>query len=89
MIRNDLVNMLVCPDDQSSLELASNELLAQLNRAIALGTLKNRAGQKLEQRLGAALVRADQTMAYPVVDDIPMMLVDEAIPLNQAALEHD
>lgn len=87
MIGNELLKMLVCPENQSPLALASTEVIAQLNRAIALGQLRNRAGQKLEKLLSGGLVRADRTMLYPIVDEIPMMLVDEAIPLNQAGLE--
>jgi uncharacterized protein YbaR (Trm112 family) len=85
-LRVHLLDLLVCPEDHSPLRLASTELIAQLNRAIALGTLKNRAGQKVERRLDDGLVRADRTILYPVVDDIPMMLIDEAIPLGQDAL---
>ncbi len=79
--------MLVCPDDQSSLTIASGELIERLNRTIAQGQLKNKAGQKLEKPLDGGLVRADKRLLYPIVDDIPMMLVDEAIPLDQAALK--
>ncbi len=86
MIRNDILKMLVCPEDQSSLGLASKELIAQVNRAIALGQLHNRAGQKLEKVLSGGLLRADQSFLYPIVDEIPMLLVDEAIPMDQAAL---
>jgi uncharacterized protein YbaR (Trm112 family) len=85
-LRVHLLDLLVCPEDHSPLRLASTELIAQLNSAIAVGTLENRAGQKVERRLDDGLVRADRTMLYPVVDDIPMMLIDEAIPLDQKAL---
>jgi uncharacterized protein YbaR (Trm112 family) len=85
-LRVHLLDLLVCPEDHSPVRLASTELIAQMNRAIALGTLKNRAGQKVERRLDDGLVRADRAMLYPVVDDIPMMLIDEAIPLDQKAL---
>ena len=87
MVRVELLKMLVCPEDQSALSLAGSDLIARLNRAIDLGQLKNRAGQKLEKRLSGGLLRADQTLLYPIVDDIPMMLVDEAIPIDQAAAQ--
>lgn len=87
MIRAELLKMLVCPETQTSLSVASNELIARLNREIALGRLKNKAGQKLKMPLEGGLLRADHCVLYPIVDDIPMMLVDEAIPLNPALLE--
>lgn len=86
MIRPELLKILVCPENHAPLELASSELLEKINRAVAAGTLTNRAGRKLERPLDGALVREDNTIVYPIVDEIPMMLVDEAIPLDQPAI---
>jgi len=33
--------------------------------------------------VGVWLVRADAALLYPVVDDVPVLLIDEAIPLGQ------
>jgi uncharacterized protein YbaR (Trm112 family) len=87
MIRHELLKMLVCPENQSSLNRASTELIAKLNHAIALGRLQNKAGQKLDKPLGDGLLREDERVLYPIVDDIPMMLVDEGILLDQPGLE--
>ena len=57
--------------------------MARANRAIAAGWLKNRAGEALTKAIEGGLVRQDQTMLYPVIDGIPILLVDEAIPLDQ------
>jgi uncharacterized protein YbaR (Trm112 family) len=86
MISDDLLKFLVCPEDHSPLRAASNDLIARLNVAIAGRRLKNRANQALERPLGGGLVRADQRVLYPIVDDIPMMLIDEGLPLDQPAL---
>jgi uncharacterized protein YbaR (Trm112 family) len=82
-MQNKLLDRLVCPDDHSKLAFADSQLLARMNAAVARGRLKNRAGQTLDRPLEAALVRADAQLAYPVFDQIPRMLVDEAIPLVQ------
>ena len=66
--------------------VASNELMARINRAIAAGRLTNKAGRTVEKPLDGGLVRADKAVLYPIVDEIPMMLVDEGIPLDQPAL---
>lgn len=79
--------MLVCPETLSPLELADNGLIERLNRAIAEGQLVNRGGQTIDARFDGGLVRADGNVLYPVVGDIPMMLVDEGILLNQPALQ--
>ena len=52
-----------------------------LNSQITAGTLKNRAGQLIREKLDAGLIRSDGKYLYPVRRGIPVMLVDEAIPL--------
>ena len=83
MLSKEMLDMLVCPEDHSALALADDELVARLNDAVAAGTLVNRAGTRVETRLDAGLVRADQTLLYPIVEGIPVLLRDEAIPLSQ------
>ena len=87
MIRPELLKMLVCPENRTPLEVASSELMAKINRAVAAGQLTNKAGRKVEKPLDAGLVRADRAVLYPIVDEIPLMLVDEAIPLDQPAIQ--
>ena len=87
MIRPELLKMLVCPENRTPLEVASSELMAKINRAVAAGRLTNKAGRKVEKPLDAGLVRADRAVLYPIVDEIPLMLVDEAIPLDQPAIQ--
>ncbi|MBN1589709.1 MAG: Trm112 family protein [Pirellulales bacterium] len=83
MIDKRLLDILVCPESQTPLGLVDSTLLAKVNQAIAEGRIKNRSGQMITEPLMGALVREDQTLLYPIVDDIPVMLIDEAIPLNQ------
>lgn len=87
MLRPELLKLLVCPENQTPLEFADRDLLARVNQAIAAGRLLNRAGQPLANALDGGLVRADGVVLYPVVDDIPMMLVDEGVLLDQPALK--
>lgn len=83
MIDKRLLDILVCPDNQMPLGMADEALLAKVNQAIAEGRVKNRGGQTVAEPLAGALVREDQTLFYPIVDDIPVILIDEAIPLDQ------
>jgi uncharacterized protein YbaR (Trm112 family) len=83
MLSRDFLSMVRCPENRSPLALADDALLARLNRAIVGRALKNRAGQTLGRSLDAALVREDHCVAYPVIDQIPILLVDEGIPLDQ------
>lgn len=75
--------MLRCPNDRSTLRAGEPALVARLNDAIHARRLRNHAGQLVVRPLDGALVRAAGDLAYPIVDEIPVMLYDEAIPLAQ------
>ena len=83
MIDEKLVKILVCPEDRTALTPADEELISKLNQAIAKGRVKNRLGRMVETQLEEGLVREDNLLLYPIVDDVPVMLVDEAIPLER------
>jgi uncharacterized protein len=82
MIDPDLLSILCCPETHQDVRLAEPALIDKLNAQIAAGALKNHAGQPVQEKIDAGLVRADGKFLYPVRGDIPVMLVDEAIPLT-------
>ena len=84
MIDKDLLDILVCPENRTPLHLADQPLVDRLNRAVAGGTLKNRVGQPVQSPLEGGLVREDGTLLYPIIDGIPVLLTDAAIPLEPA-----
>jgi uncharacterized protein YbaR (Trm112 family) len=83
VIPSDLLERLVCPETRTRLTTADPVLVERLNVAIAARTLVNCAGQPIERPIQGGLVREDGRMLYPVIDDIPSLLVDRAIPLDQ------
>lgn len=83
MISKQLLEMLICPENGMSLRSADAELLRQVNDAIRAGRISNRLGDRVEKVLSEGLVREDGQGLYAVRDGIPVMLVDEMIPLDQ------
>ncbi len=83
MLDKEMLSILVCPVDHTPLTLADDQLLTRLNRAIAAGRMHNKAGHAVEKALEGGLVRADGDLLYPIIDDIPVLLAEEAIPLSQ------
>ncbi len=79
-----LLEILCCPETHQQLALAAPSTLEQINRQIAGGRLKNRGGHAVTGRIDGGLVRADGKYLYPLRQNIPILLVDEAIPLAGA-----
>ena len=79
----ELLNILCCPETHQKLQLAAPPILEKLNQQIATGRLHNRVGRVLDEKVTAALVRADGKYLYPMQQNIPILLVDEAIPLTR------
>ena len=80
MIDPDLLKILCCPETHQELRLVDPAVVDELNQQIAAGTLKNRAGQPVQERIEGGLIRADGKFLYPIRCNIPVMLVDEGIP---------
>jgi uncharacterized protein YbaR (Trm112 family) len=79
MISPEFLAILRCPEDHSKLTLADSALVERLNKSVAGKELKNRSGQAVEKPLDGGLVRADGQVLYPIIDRIPILLVDEGI----------
>ncbi len=82
MIDRDLLDILACPENKTPVKLADQPLIDTINSAIAKGEVENRGGQKVEQPIDGGLVREDRVFLYPIQDSIPIMLIDEAIPIK-------
>ena len=81
-INQELLDILVCPETRQSLTLADADEVTGINQQIARRELVNREGRAVTEPVGGALIRADRQVFYPIRDDIPIMLVDEAIALG-------
>ena len=81
MIDKDLLDILACPETHQSLAVADAKLIERVNALVAAGKALNKAGKPVTEKLTEALVRADKKIVYPIRDGIPVLLIDEGIPL--------
>jgi uncharacterized protein YbaR (Trm112 family) len=82
MLDPELLSILCCPETHQAVTPAEATVIEQVNQAIAAGQARNRAGQAVSEKIDGGLVRADGRFLYPIRQDIPVMLIDEAIPLT-------
>ena len=79
-----LLDIICCPATHLPLKIMPAAMLERLNGRIDAGDLKFRDASPVTERLEQALVTDDERLAYPIRDDIPLLLEEFAIPLAQA-----
>ena len=82
MVDQELLDMLCCPETKEDVFLADGKLIETLNRKVEAGGITNRGGEIVKEKMDSGLIRADKRYLYPIREDIPIMLIDEAIPLD-------
>jgi uncharacterized protein YbaR (Trm112 family) len=80
MVDKELLDILCCPETKQDLSLADQKTIDLINKQIQAGNVKNRGGEAVKDPIDAGLVRKDRKFLYPIREDIPIMLIDEAIP---------
>ena len=81
MLDPELLALLVCPATHQDITLATPEEIVRINDAIRAGRVRTAGGNPVEQPVEGALIRADRTIAYPIRDGIPVMLVAEGLAI--------
>lgn len=79
MIKKELLDILVCPESKQELSIAPQKTIDNINEKIKQKKIKNRNGDILQETIQAGLIREDKKYLYPIKDDIPIMLIEEAI----------
>jgi len=82
-IHQELLDMLCCPETKQGVSLAESQLLDRLNAMIDKGELRNKAGETIKEKLHGGLIREDQKIVYPIREQIPIMLIEEGIPIGK------
>ena len=81
MIDQELLEILACPETKEPVALAESDMIERINTAIAAGQVTNRGGEPVADAIDGGLIRGDGKYLYPIRDEIPIMLIEEAIPL--------
>lgn len=78
----ELLAILCCPETKQDIAILDQNKLKILNEKIKARELQNKGGSLVKEELDGALLRADQTVVYPIHDAIPIMLIDEGIDVK-------
>lgn len=82
-VDKDLLAILCCPETKQVVTLADAPLIQRLNDAIQNRRLQNKGKQVVTDPVEGGLLRADGKILYPIRENIPVMLIEEGIPLEQ------
>ena len=78
-----LLEIMCCPESHQPLAKAGVKLIEDLNKRIQAGTLVDRVDEKVTESIDGGLVREDGKILFPIRQNIPVMLIDQGIPLGQ------
>lgn len=81
-IDKELLSILCCPETKQDVTLVEDSRLQVLNEKIEGGEIRNVGGVTVKERLDGGLLRADNKIMYPIRENIPVMLIEEGIPVE-------
>jgi uncharacterized protein YbaR (Trm112 family) len=86
MISQELLNIIVCPETKQDLVIAETDIIEKINKLIENGELLNRSKQKVTEKIDGGLIQKDdRKYLYPIRDEIPILLIDKSIPLENVS----
>ncbi len=78
-----LLDILCCPVTRTPLEILPERELTLLNERIASQRIKNREDAVVVEPVAEALVSRTGKLVYPIRDGVPVLLENQAMPLQQ------
>lgn len=82
MLTEEVLELLQCPLTGKKLSLASDQMILSVNEAIANGNARDRIEQKVSQKIDGGLVTDEGAWLYPIREEIPTLVVEEAIDIR-------
>ena len=80
MIDKKLLEILVCPETGEPLEEAGREIIDRLNELVKIGTLVDRSGERVSEKIEGGLICRGGKYLYPIRENIPILLIESSIP---------
>ena len=81
-IKPELLEILCCPKTKEALQELNATELESINAAISNGKLIYNDESPVEKPLTEGLITTSKDRVYRIDDDIPIMLIDQSIPLD-------
>jgi uncharacterized protein YbaR (Trm112 family) len=82
-ITNKLIEILCCPITKTPVQLLDNDKLNWLNQHILQRNARYVDGSLIEKQLEQALITIDGKTVYSVEQDIPIMLAERGVSMDQ------
>ncbi len=82
-VSKELLEILCCPKSRVSLFELTGDQITRLNEQIESRDVQYVDGKKVDKPLQEGLITEDKKTIYRVDDEIPIMLIDMGIPVEQ------
>ncbi len=82
----DLLAILCCPETKQVVSRLDPSTVQRLNQRIEKGEKKTKGGHPVTEKIDGGLLRMDKKVAYPIRDQIPIMLIEEGILIDESDL---
>ncbi|HJL92838.1 MAG TPA: Trm112 family protein [Woeseiaceae bacterium] len=82
-MKKELLSIICCPITKQSLSFVTRDKLDELNKAINKGLIKTNEGNIQNKNITDALITDNGMILYPIKDDIPVLLENKSIHLDQ------
>ena len=82
-MKKELLSIICCPISKQSLSFVTRKKLDELNKAINEGLIKTNEGNILNENITDALITDNGMIIYPIKDNIPVLLENKSIHLDQ------
>lgn len=82
----ELLAILCCPETKQEVSLLDQEVVERLNQRISKGELLTIGGHPVTEQIHGGLLRKDNKVAYPIRDQIPIMLIEEGLAIDESDL---